>query len=675
MSRARRIIACAALVAWISGQGLAQSLAQSQAQNVSAAKEAASALGQNLQGSITSGVTSADAPSSVPAYQGSDLPQASYYDAPDRLASAGASASLTSVGVALTTNPNRASFDPATIDLTNAKAIEAAPGNYSGGTGAGGSAGKCEPLPATSGTSSTYYDSCQIGQAESDVAFTCNVGWKAQLATSYDYQCHTKFLTLNTMQFAQASDCGDFSTSATCTKIATQENALGNAGGASGWGLSWTVRQSDDTYRCSAAGNLGSGASNMFAINATLYQMESPLGVTGVSGAVLLGTHEEATSGGPDTSDCDSKIGSAFCPDGATLVDGSCVASSPATIRHTCPTGWDLVGDTCQITTGSEAVIAAYRCEGDAALSGSECVASSPATIAGYTCPEGYDLIGSQCTRVITAAPNPDGYRCPAGQVLSGSSCLYAASSAPLTSTSCPMGWNLEGTLCTQASSYAASLIYSCPHGGTLSGTDCVSEAASPASASSDCGTTSLQMANGFCMGSVATFSSCSVIAGNLTLDHQEFVTSLSGYTVNLWFCYFKPHVTYSCSSGASLSGDQCLTPSSSPASSAYACPSGGTLSGNSCNTAATQSATLVQTCPESTSFDGQLCWQTISTPAEVNWACPAGYALSGDVCSASETVNAQNCVHCKTCDIKDATQNIDWVTPEGGGGPNYPNM
>jgi len=37
--------------------------------------------------------------------------------------------------------------------------------------------------------------------------------------------------------------------------------------------------------------------------------------------------------------------------------------------------------------------------------------------------------------------------------------------------------------------------------------------------------------------------------------------------------------------------------------------------------------------------------------------------------------INAQNCVHCKTCDIKDPTQNIDWVTPEGGGGPNYPNM
>lgn len=36
------------------------------------------------------------------------------------------------------------------------------------------------------------------------------------------------------------------------------------------------------------------------------------------------------------------------------------------------------------------------------------------------------------------------------------------------------------------------------------------------------------------------------------------------------------------------------------------------------------------------------------------------------------DRINAQNCVHCKTCDIKDPTQNIDWRTPEGGGGPNY---
>ena len=37
--------------------------------------------------------------------------------------------------------------------------------------------------------------------------------------------------------------------------------------------------------------------------------------------------------------------------------------------------------------------------------------------------------------------------------------------------------------------------------------------------------------------------------------------------------------------------------------------------------------------------------------------------------------INAQNCIHCKTCDIKDPKQNINWIVPEGGGGPNYSNM
>jgi electron-transferring-flavoprotein dehydrogenase len=56
---------------------------------------------------------------------------------------------------------------------------------------------------------------------------------------------------------------------------------------------------------------------------------------------------------------------------------------------------------------------------------------------------------------------------------------------------------------------------------------------------------------------------------------------------------------------------------------------------------------------------------------------CPAGvYEFVGQEEGEPRLqINAQNCVHCKTCDIKDATQNITWVTPEGGGGPNYPNM
>ncbi len=55
---------------------------------------------------------------------------------------------------------------------------------------------------------------------------------------------------------------------------------------------------------------------------------------------------------------------------------------------------------------------------------------------------------------------------------------------------------------------------------------------------------------------------------------------------------------------------------------------------------------------------------------------CPAGvYEYVEETAGPRLQINAQNCVHCKTCDIKDPTQNINWVVPEGGGGPNYPNM
>jgi electron-transferring-flavoprotein dehydrogenase len=74
------------------------------------------------------------------------------------------------------------------------------------------------------------------------------------------------------------------------------------------------------------------------------------------------------------------------------------------------------------------------------------------------------------------------------------------------------------------------------------------------------------------------------------------------------------------------------------------------------------------------------------SIPVEVNLGvydgpearfCPASVYEFVDAPEGGKRlqINAQNCVHCKTCDIKDPTQNINWVVPEGGGGPNYPNM
>ncbi len=86
---------------------------------------------------------------------------------------------------------------------------------------------------------------------------------------------------------------------------------------------------------------------------------------------------------------------------------------------------------------------------------------------------------------------------------------------------------------------------------------------------------------------------------------------------------------------------------------------------------------------------ENQRCHLTLkdeAVPVKVNLAlyagpeqrfCPAGVYefVKNDDGSDRLQINAANCVHCKTCDIKDPTQNINWVVPEGGGGPNYPNM
>ena len=87
---------------------------------------------------------------------------------------------------------------------------------------------------------------------------------------------------------------------------------------------------------------------------------------------------------------------------------------------------------------------------------------------------------------------------------------------------------------------------------------------------------------------------------------------------------------------------------------------------------------------PRGKSAGPSACCATPRRRSTLNWDryrspetryCPAGvYEIVGAEEGPPQLqINAQNCVHCKTCDIKDPTQNIDWVPPEGGGGPNYP--
>ena len=88
---------------------------------------------------------------------------------------------------------------------------------------------------------------------------------------------------------------------------------------------------------------------------------------------------------------------------------------------------------------------------------------------------------------------------------------------------------------------------------------------------------------------------------------------------------------------------------------------------------------------PEMRDMAAKLTLKDASVPVQVNLArfagpesryCPAGvYEFVNKDGADQLVINAQNCVHCKTCDIKDPTQNITWVTPEGGGGPNYAGM
>jgi conjugal transfer mating pair stabilization protein TraN len=176
-----------------------------------------------LQGQVTGNVTSQSAPNAVPGYGGADLPQGQYLSNPNSLAGDGAVAAITSQPYAIVTNPNRPTVDTSTLGLTSAKQVESSPTSYTGI--AGSSQGNCQPIPASSGTASTYYDSCQIGTAEADSNFTCTIGWANQFTSAYQYTCHSSEWDIynpntgGTFYWGIVDDCGSFASQSSCTQV------------------------------------------------------------------------------------------------------------------------------------------------------------------------------------------------------------------------------------------------------------------------------------------------------------------------------------------------------------------------------------------------------------------------------------------------------------------------
>lgn len=299
-------------------------------------KAAASTIATQLQGQVTGTVTNQSAVNAVPGYGGADLPQGQYMASPDTLASDGAVQAVTSQPYAIVTNPNRPTIDASTLGLSGAKQVESNPASYTGI--ASTAQGNCQPIPASSGTVTTYYDSCQIGQAESDTTFSCNIGWANQFTSAYQYTCHTSEWDIynpntgGTFYWGEVSDCGSFASQSSCSQVSqVKKPSITNWPPGAGLGMVFT--ETDTTYNCSAQTNFGTSASSNYCINHTNLcftpppQDQSP----NVPGATYVGPIQTYQGSTVDNSDCQAKLNA--LPAGVTCAPPSqvCVDASPAT--------------------------------------------------------------------------------------------------------------------------------------------------------------------------------------------------------------------------------------------------------------------------------------------------------------------------------------------------------
>jgi RHS repeat-associated protein len=231
----------------------------------------------------------------------------------------------------------------------------------------------------------------------------------------------------------------------------------------------------------------------------------------------------------------------------------------------------------------------------------------------------------------------------------------YAAS----VNYSCNAGDGLNGSTCTHTDYVPASVSYSYPAGSTLRLTTCESPAYAPATTSYNCNGL-ISNGSGLCTGAGVSANDQYAAWDACMAQGDSYGLSLNGVTLarsRYYNCVFQANTAYSCPNGGALSGNQCVSTSSQPATPSYSCgagtlsgtqcavpqsyaatpnyscPNGGTVSGSTCLKTTDYAGTAAYSCPSGGTLNGGTCTQTSSYTATTNYSCPNGDPLSGSTC------------------------------------------
>lgn len=556
----------------------------------------------------------------VPGYQGTELPQADYFNNPDRLAGDANTLKGSSELYQISTDASKSrptfSIDEIRDVTANAIAIENDPSTQLGGENISGGSGECTPLPAQE--SQIYYDAtCDTGvvvnSVPSETVYSCPPGWTLEAAS-----CN--MVETVPASISYSCDAGWSLDGSQCSS--TQPANVSAYSCLAGWTLngsrcSRTLTQDagEGGYSCPGGYSLaGSVCQTVIIIDAApVYTCPTDYALSGNSCVSNFSYAATATLS---------------CEQGWTLDGSTCTrdVSQAATESYACPPGYSLENGTCSQNVNYEAT-ATYSCPDGGTVNGNQCVTTNTTSATpAYACPYYYynegsmfggggpycvmrkaEFAGGKCQPTRTDSGSIEFLR---EQKTSGSTfCLYK----PLTTYTCPSAaWNFDPTYnqCVSNVVQDGVVTYTCPDGGDLQGTSCYRKNVTGASVTYLCPT-------------------------DYALSGQTCVKAE----------YHQPNIQYNCPDGGTLSGTTCTLAEQTAASVSYACPTGYTIDGTSCVRTDTMAATPVHACPTDYSLSGTSCIKIEDVAAVPVYSCPSGFVLSGSQCTA--TVAAQPIYYC----------------------------